>query len=200
MALMKGMRAFKQKLARVFYLWKAKKFDAALREVESLLQAWPGNAQLHLLWASLVQLQERPAHDLDQVRQALQQAIDLDKSSPAAAIELGHFLDAVEDNPRAASRAYAEGIATAHQFLMEALIGQAKAFLQLGKRADARTCLEEVLHLMNPNAESKRGKKNAVPNNVVRSLNGRLPAAQLQGRFAAQISELMNDLLTDHPA
>lgn len=36
-----------------------------------------------------------------------------DKASPAAAIELGLFLDNVEDDPHAASNAYAEGVVAA---------------------------------------------------------------------------------------
>ena len=45
-----------------------------------LLELWPGNAHLHILWAGLVQLQEDPKHSLDEARQALQQAADLGKN------------------------------------------------------------------------------------------------------------------------
>ena len=50
--------------------------------------------------------------------------------------ELGHFLDGVDDDPRAASKAYADGVAAARRLLIEGLIGQAKALLlrQIGKR------------------------------------------------------------------
>jgi predicted Zn-dependent protease len=110
---MNNFRGFKQKRARVFRSWEAEDYDTALAEVESLRDVWPGNPQLHVLWASLVQLQDKPKHSLDEARQALQQAVELDKSSPAAAIELGHFLDNVEDDPRAAAKAYAEGVSAA---------------------------------------------------------------------------------------
>ncbi len=144
---MSSMRSFKQKLALVFRLWEANDYDTALDTVEGLLASWPGNAHLHTLWASIVQLQETPAHSLEEVKSSLQQAIELDKSSPAAAIELGHFLDAVENNPQAALKVYADGIAQARQLLIEGLIGQTKAFLQLARRDDARKCLLEVLNL-----------------------------------------------------
>ena len=105
-------------------------------------EAWPGNSYLHILWASLVQLQESPAHSLEEAKQALQQAIDLDRSSPAGPIELGHFLDAVEDDPLAASKAFAEGAALARKLLIEGLIGEAKALLQLdNKQAAMQACL-----------------------------------------------------------
>ena len=94
---MSQLRQLKQKLATVSRLWQQKKYDAAFDQIEELLKVWPGNAHLHVLWASLVQLQENPKHDLDEVKQALQRAVELDKGSPAAAIELGHFLDNVED-------------------------------------------------------------------------------------------------------
>ena len=142
---MSNLRGFEQKLSMVSRLWEEEDYDAALTEVESLLKIWPGNAHLHILWASLVQLQENPKHDLDEAKLALQQAVELDKGSPAAAIELGHFLDNVEDDPRTASKAYAEGTAAARRLLIEGLIGQAKAFRQLGKREEFLRRLMELL-------------------------------------------------------
>ena len=86
---MNNLRGFKQKLSTISRLWEGKDYDTASAEVESLLKVWPGNANLHILWASLVQLQEDPNHDLDEARQALQQAVELDEGSPAAAIRVG---------------------------------------------------------------------------------------------------------------
>jgi predicted Zn-dependent protease len=99
---MSTVRGWKQRLSTVSRLWAAKNYDQALAEVESLLETWPGNPHLHILKASLVQLQEAPEYDLDDAKQALQRAVALDKGSPAASIELGHFLDNVEDDPQAA--------------------------------------------------------------------------------------------------
>jgi tetratricopeptide (TPR) repeat protein len=155
---MSNLRAFKQKLAAVSRLWEEKDYDSALSEVVALLEAWPGNAHLHILWASLVQLQENPRHSLDEAKQAFQQAIDLDRSSPAGPIELGHFLDAVEDNPQAAARAYSEGVAAARHLLIEGLIGQARALLQLDRREEARRCILESLHLMELDPTLKRNR------------------------------------------
>src|SRR5258708_36062118 len=102
---MSNTRALRQKLATVSRLWDKGDYDSAHAEVESLLKTWPGNAHLHILWASLVQLQEDPKYSLDEAKQALQQAVELDNDSPAGAIELGHFLDNVEDDLQAASTA-----------------------------------------------------------------------------------------------
>ena len=82
---MSDIRDFGKGLSTVSRLWKQGKYDRALAEVESLLEVWPGNAHLHVQWASLVQLQEDPVHDLSEAKEALQQAVRLDVGSPAAA-------------------------------------------------------------------------------------------------------------------
>ena len=86
---MNNPRGFKQKVAVVSRLWEAREYNKALAEIEALLDTWPGNPHLHVLRASLIQLQDDPPHDLDEVRQALQIAVELDKGFPAALIEHG---------------------------------------------------------------------------------------------------------------
>jgi lipopolysaccharide biosynthesis regulator YciM len=191
---MTNLRRFKQKLATVSRLWEEKDYDTALAEVESLLKGWPGNAHLHVLWASLVQLQEDPRHDLEEARQALQQAAELDRQSPAASIELGHFLDNVEDNPQAASKAYAEGVAAARQLLLNGLIGQAKAFRQLGRREEFLRCLQEVLSLARFASGPKRATANGAGADIIfESPTGHFHALQLKGPYAEQIQELLSE-------
>jgi tetratricopeptide (TPR) repeat protein len=198
---MSNLRSFKQKLSAVSRLWKDKDYDAALAEVESLLHSWPGNAHLHILWASLVQLQEEPKHELDEAKQALQQAVELDKGSPAAAIELGHFLDNVEDNPQAASRAYAEGVATARQLLLDGLIGQAKAFRQLGKREEFLRCLVEVLQLARFETGPKRTKTDESGADIIfESPQGDFHFVQLKGPHAEQIQDLLSEWMRSRSA
>ena len=121
-------------------------YDTALAEVEALLKAGLGMrtcTSSGRTWCSC----KRSQHELDEAKQALQQAVELDKGSPAAAIELGHFLDNVEDDPQGASKAYAEGVAAARRLLIDGLIGQAKVFRQLNKRQEFLRCLLEVLQL-----------------------------------------------------
>jgi lipopolysaccharide biosynthesis regulator YciM len=198
---MNNLRGFKQKLAVVSRLWDDRDYDTALAQVESLLQTWPGNPHLHAMWAGLVQLQDNPKHDLAEARQALQQAVDLDKGSPAAAIELGHFLDCVDDDPQAATKAYAEGVATARQLLIDGLIGLAKAYRQLDKRDDFRRCLLEVLHLTRFDPGPKRTKTDDAGADIIfESPAGHFHSVQLKGPYAEEIEELLSELVAGRTA
>jgi len=191
---MSSRHGFKQKLANVSRLWQKENYSSALTEVESMLKTWPGNAHLHVLWASLVQLQENSGFSLDEARQALQQAVELDKDSPSSAIELGHFLDNVEDDPHAAAKAYAEGVAVARQLLIDGLIGQAKALRQLDKKEEFHRCLLEVLHLTRFTAEPKRNRNGDSGADVLfESPPGHFYAVQIKGPYAEQIQELLSE-------
>lgn len=198
---MKSTRSFKQKLSQVFRLWKKEDYDAALGEVESLLTDWPGNAQLHMLWANLVQLQENPKHDLEEVKQTLQQALDLDEDSPAAALELGHFLDKVEDDARAAAKLYAQAVAQARRLLIEALIAQAKTLLPCDKREEALRCLLEVVSLTQGESSAQRTTLPISASDIIfRSPTGQVALFQLRGPYAAEIEALINEVLVPRSA
>jgi tetratricopeptide (TPR) repeat protein len=187
-------RGWKQRLAAVSRLWDREDYDTALAEVDSMLSAWPGNAHLHVLRASLLQLQESPKVDLEEVKRALQVAVDLDKGAPAAVIELGHYFDNVEDDPQAAAKAFAQGVTNARQLLMEALLGQAKAYRQLGKKEDFLRCLLEVLHLARFDAGTMRSKADQPGADVIfESPTGRFNVVQLKGPYADQIRELLGE-------
>jgi tetratricopeptide (TPR) repeat protein len=154
---MTGIGSFTKGLSEVVALLEAQKYDRALKRLEEVRKAWPGNAQLNLLWARLVQLQDDPTHTLNDAKQAIQQAIDLDANAPAGSIELGYFLDNVEDDPRAATKAFARGITVARNLLIEGLLGQARALLQLDKREDAVRCLVEAHRLADAERAPKKG-------------------------------------------
>ncbi len=153
---MNGTSSFAKTLSAVMLHWVDGEYDRALKRVEELRATSPGNAQLNVLWAKLVQLQEKPAHTLNDAKRALQQAVELDKQSPVAAIELGHFLDNVEDDPQAAAKAFAQGIATARHLLIEGLLGQARSLIQLDKREDAVRCLVEAHQLVDAERSHKK--------------------------------------------
>jgi tetratricopeptide (TPR) repeat protein len=198
---MNQRREFKKQLSTVFQLWKKQAYDEAFAVVASMLESWPGNAQLHLLWASLVQLQENPQQDLEEVKQALQQAVELDRDSPAATIELGHFLDNVEDDPQAASKAYAEGVAAARRLLIDGLLGQAKALRQMNKREEFLRCLLEVLHLSRYETGGKGAKaQDAGADLILESPPGHFQVIQLKGPYAEQIQDLLSDLVAKRSA
>lgn len=162
--------SFTKGLSEVTALWEDEKYDRALVRVQEMRKLWPGNSHLYLLSARLIQLQDESKHTLADAKRMLQQAIDLDKQSPAAAIELGCFLDNVEDDPQSATKAFAQGIAAARQLLIEGLLGQTRSLIQLDNREDAVRCLVDALHLAD--AEKAASRK----------------------RFTERIDELMKEL------
>lgn len=208
-------RTLTQRLATVSRLWGKKDYDRALAEVETLLETWPGNPHLHVLKANLVQLQDEPKYDLDEVRQALQLAIELDQESPAASIELGHFLDNVDDDPKAAASTFGGGVAAARHLLIEGLIGQAKAYRQLGREEEFKRCLLEILVLTHFDSASPKSKNaelqtdlmlhsptghvhavqfNGIP--WIRVFSGPFPG-KFKGRYAQQVLDLLAELKED---
>jgi len=128
---MNATAPFAKSLADVLALLDDGKHDQAMKRIEEMRKAWPGNAGLLVLAARIIQLQEEPEHSLADAKRLLQQAIELEKHSPAATIELGYFLDNVEDDPASASKSFAQGIMAARQSLIEGLLGQARSLLQM---------------------------------------------------------------------
>ena len=189
---MSSLRGFRQRLSTVTGLWDESHYDEALNEVESMLKSWPGNPHLHVLRACLIQLQEDPKLDLDEAKQALRQAIELDKSSPEASVELGHFLDCIEDDPQAAVKAYGDGVAAARHLLIDGLIGQAKACRQLERWDDFLHCLLDVLYLARVDSGSKTSNAREFLDLIVRFTSG-----HLKGPYAEPIQELLTELDRD---
>jgi hypothetical protein len=107
----------------------------------------------------------------------------------------------VEDNPQAAFRAYSEGVAAARRLLIEGLIGQTKTLLQLDRRREAQRCLLELLQLLafEPSAGRSEGK-DVAPDIIFASATGQIVAARLKGPFAAQIEELLNEVIATRSA
>ena len=128
---------------------KRGEYNAALNEINRLSTEWPGNAALHVERAELIQLAEAPALSLDDAKSDLTTAVELEMDSPVALLELGHFLNAVDDDPEAAADAFARGAEIARGHLTAALIGRAKALQQIGRRAEALRCLAEAFQLRN---------------------------------------------------
>jgi predicted Zn-dependent protease len=121
---------------KIHQLYDDCKFDEAFLEVSRQLDKFPGNVQLKVLWAGLAQLQENPSHSLDEIKRVIQEAMELDDESPIATMEMGHYLNAVEDNVEAAEKMFCKAVHQAKQILIYALLGQAACLLELGKSAD----------------------------------------------------------------
>jgi len=190
---MSAVRAFQQDLDEIAQLWDEEDYDAALDRVEEARKAWPGNSHLHILWASLVQLQDNPKHSLDEAEQALRQAVELNQSSPAAVIDLGYFLDRVKDDPRAAAETFAQGVDQARQLLIDGLIGRAKALLQVDQVEEAFQHALEVLNLLSCESRTPDHSQNHDLDALLRTgeniRNGSRPptAEQIEGFLDAVI-------------
>lgn len=155
---MKPTRSFKQGVAKVRRLWLAEKNEQALAEVSRLLEEWPDNPFLLILWADLVQLQDADkGPNLEDAKKAYRHAVDLDDQSPAALIELGKYLHAVEDQPGSAAKCFAKAAALAKQLLKEALLAQAESLSELERAQDALACLAEAYWLQSHNGKSAEG-------------------------------------------
>jgi tetratricopeptide (TPR) repeat protein len=197
---MKNIQSFSKRLAQVARLRRNEEYDSAFVEVEKMLKAWPGNPRLHIEWATLVQLMEEPKQSLQAAKESLRQAIDFDAESPSAAIELAHFLDNVEDSPKAAAKVFAEAVALARSSLIQGLIGQAKALIQLDQRDEARKCLVELLSLSEGTTVSGDLSNGAMPDIILRSRQGQVSSLHLKGPFADEIEELANEVLLNRSA
>jgi predicted Zn-dependent protease len=149
---MKSTASFKRGVAQAKRAWRAARYDQALAAVNRLLKDWPDNPRLLTMWGNLVQLQsEESGATLDEAQAALRRAVELDDESPAAWKELGHFLSAVEDDARGASRCFNKTISLCRIMLAEALLANAQALSELGRRDDALAYIAEAYLLQSQN-------------------------------------------------
>ena len=179
---MTNLRTFKREISAIRRLWADSQFSEAIAKVEDLRREYPGNPQVLVMWASLVQLVEDSEHSLDDAREALRLAVELDETSPGASIELGHYFDSVEDDPASASKAFASAAAIAKKLLVDALAGQGKSYLQLNRRTDAVRCLLEAFQVSNLDYPTMNGKSTRSP---------------LGNPIPVELENLLNEALTE---
>jgi tetratricopeptide (TPR) repeat protein len=152
----KSSASMKRGLANISRQWRAGRYDRALAGVDRLLKDWPDNPHLLTMRGNLIQLQEKDVGPtLEDAKRALQRAVDLDRESPRALIELGHFINAVQDDVQAASDCFAKAIRLSERLLREALLGQAKVLVELGRRSEALACLTEAYRLQSRNGKAR---------------------------------------------
>ncbi len=91
--------------------------------------------------AQLLDVDEGPS--LDQIRRLLEEAVALDPDSPEPLIELGHFVNAVEDRPTEAVCYFEQAEALAKDLLTRARDGLRgiRQDPRLRGHAEARACL-----------------------------------------------------------
>ncbi|ETX07595.1 hypothetical protein [Candidatus Entotheonella palauensis] len=103
------------------HLLEDRHWEEALNQVDKLLQANPLAAQLHLLQAQLIQLQDKETtYSLEDAEEALKRASSLDTTYFDAIVELMHFYDAVCPNPQKAMKYANEVKVLAQKALSEA--------------------------------------------------------------------------------
>jgi len=145
---MRSISSLKRSLAKVRRLWLARKYAPAFAEVEHLRKEWPDNPHLLVMWADLLQLQDKDhGPSLQQAKLSYQRAIDLDAQSPEALVGLGHYLYAMDDDNKGAHACFAKAIALCRNWLRETLLAQAKVLNELGRQQEAFACLAEA-HLV----------------------------------------------------
>ncbi len=197
---MTTIRVFKKKLAEAQRLEKRLQYKQALAVVDEMRSVWPGNPRLLMRWARLVQLLEKPGPSLDGARKALEESVDFDNESPAAAIELGHFLDAVEDDPRAASTLFAAAVASARRLLIDGLLGKASVLLQLDKREDALRCVVETLTLADASAKLPTAEQGALAERLLAELSAEDDFDRAIANSPEKLARLAREALAEHRA
>jgi tetratricopeptide (TPR) repeat protein len=147
---MKPTSSLTRGLAAVRRDWRAGRFIKALREVSRLLETWPDNPHLLVLWSNLVQLQDdEPTPSLEEAQAAQERASELDEESPETWLELANFVDAINDDPATAVKHYQKAIGLSKRLLVESLLGQAKALSELGQKQEALAFLAEAYNIQN---------------------------------------------------
>jgi len=158
---MKPITAWKRGMARIRRKSGSKRYALALTETDRLLTEWPDNPQLLTMRGNLIQLQDDDATPtLEDARLSLERAVDLDEESPAAHIELAHYLFALEDDNKAAARCFDKAVSLAKRLLKEALRGKAAVLADMERRPEALACLTEAYWVQTHNGKSSSGSKN----------------------------------------
>lgn len=147
---MKTIDSLKRGIAKARRLWRDGRRDLALTEVQRLLTEWPDNTRLLVMRAQLTQLQDDAdgVPTLDDAKNDLQKASELDDQSPAALIELGYLCYAVEDDSKAASRHFKKALNLCVDLLTQALVGHAGALADLDEKSKALNSLMEACSLV----------------------------------------------------
>jgi tetratricopeptide (TPR) repeat protein len=153
-------------LERIHKAEKAGRIEQALSELDQLIVDWPANPPLLRLRARLIQLGDDSAPTLEEAKECLRQAADLDAESPIGWLELAQYALNVEDDAKNALKAFDKSIRQSEEFLTEALAGKAKALAELKQREQALACLAEAYWV-----QSHRGERpSSNGTNVLRSL------------------------------
>ena len=145
---MKATDTLKRGISKVRRLWREERFAKALAEVDRLLSEWPNSPYLLVMRSDLIRLQDEEDGEptLDDAKADLKLAVALDEDSPAALIELGYYVFAIEDDAGTAVKHFQKAIRLCRGLLKDALTGQAKALSELGRDVEALECLAQAIN------------------------------------------------------
>jgi tetratricopeptide (TPR) repeat protein len=135
---------YQQLLTTALDAWSQHDYATAMTAVDSLRQHYPHNAHVQTLWGNLVQLQEDTLYSLADAKQALETAVVLDQESPQPLLELGYYLQQVEDNPQRALEVFVQSVQLSRQAFLAGLMAQAKLYQELGQDDELHQCCAEL--------------------------------------------------------
>lgn len=141
-------KSLKRKLRTIQTLCNAGNYAKAVDEGNALIKTYPYFTPLLVLKAQTIQLLEgdtTSASTLEEAKEALMLAVDLDPKAVDALNELAFYLSAVEDDDAAALGLFERSIDLSKETLKEAFIGRIKCLLALEQRSEALACFKEAL-------------------------------------------------------
>ncbi len=139
----KRQGSYRELKSRINELYQHNDYNAALQLTEQGLEVYPCAPALLLMKGVLLQLVDDDS-PLEEARHYLESAEMYDCGQNSPTIELGNFSYALDQDSNAALRYFQRAEALALSILEEALVGQVRALLDIGKFDEARQVLDEA--------------------------------------------------------
>lgn len=123
---------------RIAMSMKAENFDLALSTYRGLEDEFlPSN--MLVMKSTAIQLAEYShGYTLQDAREALFFALELDPENPEILMELGYFHYAVDDNPKEAIPFFEKAISNSRNIYRDSIVGAVNARLELGMKSEAK--------------------------------------------------------------
>jgi tetratricopeptide (TPR) repeat protein len=150
---------YETETARMEELASQEHFEEALAIAEHLLTQFPVSPYLLMKRGFLIQLyngEELPQRTLEAARESLVSACALAPDYVQPRIELGHFLYAIDDEAGEGLEQFQIARDQAETDLQEALIGEAKCYVDRGRFQHASEVVARLLAIFPDNAEALR--------------------------------------------
>jgi tetratricopeptide (TPR) repeat protein len=127
---------FKKRLSGIRRTAKSGKADRALVELDKMLKLWPDHPRLLVEKSRLIQLSDHG--ELEDVKQSLHRATEIDEDSPTPWIELGYYLLCINDQAQEAEERFEHAVELGLRQLIEAIAGKVYAILDQDDPLPAR--------------------------------------------------------------